>query len=204
MCGQSLPKPTLCAARACGMVKNPLPWLGWLRAKFSEGVTARRLPDADRSTHARPRSRSPGFHSRSVHTCQGLRPRRTGNALAIAAASTPVQRLGVVFAHLTQPYQPSPKFTQGKRAQHGKPQSAVRDDQPDAREGEAGRCGVAERVRSVSLLPERKRQFAQPSLDPVRLDVLEVLTVHARRALVGAALGIGVRQNVPPPFCLPP
>ena len=49
---------------------------------------------------------------------------------------------------------------------------------------------------SVSLLPERKRQFAQPSLDPVRLDGLEVLTVHARRALVGAALSIGMRQNV--------
>ena len=41
---------------------------------------------------------------------------------------------------------------------------------------------------SVSLLPERKRQFAKPSLHPVRFDVLEVLTVHARRALVGAAL----------------
>ena len=54
----------------------------------------------------------------------------------------------------------------------------------------------SDRVRPVSLLPERKRQFAQPSLDPVRLDVLEVLTVHARRALVGAALGIGVCQNV--------
>jgi hypothetical protein len=55
---------------------------------------------------------------------------------------------------------------------------------------------ASDRVRSVSLLPERKRQFAQPPLDPVRLDSLEVLTVHARRALVGAALGIGVRQNV--------
>src|SRR5580693_109458 len=49
---------------------------------------------------------------------------------------------------------------------------------------------------TVSLLSERKRQFAQPSLHPVRLDGLEVLTVHARRALVGAALGIGMRQNV--------
>jgi hypothetical protein len=39
-------------------------------------------------------------------------------------------------------------------------------------------------------------RFAKPSLHPVRHDVLEVLTVHARRALVGAALGIGVRQNV--------
>ena len=35
--------------------------------------------------------------------------------------------------------------TQGKRAQHGKPHGVVRDDQPAAREGEAGRDGVAER-----------------------------------------------------------
>src|SRR6476620_1572347 len=35
--------------------------------------------------------------------------------------------------------------TQGKRTQHGKPQGVVRDDQPDAREGQAGRPGVAER-----------------------------------------------------------
>ena len=51
-------------------------------------------------------------------------------------------------------------------------------------------------IRSISLLPERKRQFAQPSLDPIRLDRFEVLTVHARRALIGAALGVGVRQYV--------
>jgi hypothetical protein len=37
----------------------------------------------------------------------------------------------------------------------------------------------------VGLLPERKRQFGQPSLDPIRLDIGEVLTVHAvnRRAI---------------------
>src|SRR5258706_11856463 len=35
--------------------------------------------------------------------------------------------------------------TQGKRTQHGKPQGVVSDDQPDAREGQAGRLGVAER-----------------------------------------------------------
>src|SRR5208337_1131909 len=29
--------------------------------------------------------------------------------------------------------------------QHGKPHGVVRDDQPDAREGQAGRCGVTER-----------------------------------------------------------
>src|ERR1700751_2784740 len=35
--------------------------------------------------------------------------------------------------------------TQGKRTQHGRPQGVVRDDQPDAREGEAGRPGESER-----------------------------------------------------------
>ena len=39
--------------------------------------------------------------------------------------------------------------TQGKRTKHGKPQSAVSDDQPEAREGQAGRLGV----RSISLAP---------------------------------------------------
>ena len=51
-------------------------------------------------------------------------------------------------------------------------------------------------LRPVGLLPERKRQFSQPSLDPIRLDVREVLAVDSRRALVGAALGVGMRQNV--------
>jgi hypothetical protein len=50
--------------------------------------------------------------------------------------TTPSRCTGVVAAARTQ----------GKRAQHGKPQSVVRDDQPDAREGQAGRSlGVAER-----------------------------------------------------------
>ena len=48
----------------------------------------------------------------------------------------------------------------------------------------------------VSLLPERKRQFRQPSLDPIRLDVRKILAVDARRAPIRAALGIGMRQNV--------
>jgi len=38
----------------------------------------------------------------------------------------------------------------GKRTQHGKPQCVIRDDQPDAREGQAGRTGVAERSRSTA------------------------------------------------------
>ncbi len=39
----------------------------------------------------------------------------------------------------------------GKRKQHGKPQGEVGDDQPDAREGQAGLPGVAER----SVVPPR-------------------------------------------------
>jgi len=55
---------------------------------------------------------------------------------------------------------------------------------------------ASDRLRSVPLLPERKRQFGQPSLGPVRLDVRKVLAVHARCALVRAALGIGMCQDV--------
>jgi hypothetical protein len=51
-------------------------------------------------------------------------------------------------------------------------------------------------VRSVSLLSERKRQFAEPPLHPVRFDVRKILTSHARRPLIGAALGVGMRQDV--------
>ena len=36
--------------------------------------------------------------------------------------------------------------TQGKRTQHGKPHGGISDDQPDAREGQAGRPGVTERL----------------------------------------------------------
>jgi hypothetical protein len=39
--------------------------------------------------------------------------------------------------------------TQGKRPQHGKPQSVVMDDQPDAREGQAGRSWGGGGVRST-------------------------------------------------------
>jgi hypothetical protein len=54
----------------------------------------------------------------------------------------------------------------------------------------------SDRFRSVDRLPERKRQFSQPPLDPICLDIREVLTIHTRCALVGAALGIGMRQDV--------
>src|ERR1017187_5608450 len=57
-------------------------------------------------------------------------------------SSTPSRCAGVVATACTQ----------GKRTQHGKPQGVVRDDQPDAREGQAGRFGVAERF-AVPLKP---------------------------------------------------
>jgi site-specific DNA recombinase len=50
--------------------------------------------------------------------------------------------------------------------------------------------------RSVGLLSERKRQFTEPPRHAIRLDVREVLTIHTRRALVRAALSIGVHQNI--------
>src|SRR6202011_4510738 len=50
-------------------------------------------------------------------------------------SSTPSRCVGVVATACTQ----------GKRTQHGKPQGVVGDDQPDAREGQAGCPGVAER-----------------------------------------------------------
>ncbi len=43
---------------------------------------------------------------------------------------------------------------------------------------------------------DESSQFAEPPLHPMRLNIRKVLAVHARRALVGAALGIGMRQNV--------
>ena len=55
---------------------------------------------------------------------------------------------------------------------------------------------ASDRLRSVRLLPERKRQFGQPPLHAIRFDIRKVLAVHARCALVRAALGIGMRQDV--------
>jgi hypothetical protein len=59
------------------------------------------------------------------------------------ARTTPICCTGVVAAACTQ----------GKRTQHGKPHCVIRDDQPDAREGQAGRSGVAERL-VVPLKPD--------------------------------------------------
>ena len=56
--------------------------------------------------------------------------------------------------------------TQGKRTQHGKPQREVRDDQPDAREGQAGRAGVAERL-AVPLKPGNYALYGKISREDI-------------------------------------
>src|SRR6202022_928188 len=54
----------------------------------------------------------------------------------------------------------------------------------------------SDRVRSVSLLLERKRQFAKPPLHPIRFNVRKFLAVYPRCALVGAALSVSMGQDV--------
>src|ERR1700741_5385872 len=77
------------------------------------------------------------------------------------------------------------------------------DPIPHARDAQRPQFAVGLRYKHssdwlwpVGLLPERKRQFSQPSLNPVCLDIRKILAVDPRRALVGAALGTGMRQNV--------
>jgi hypothetical protein len=50
--------------------------------------------------------------------------------------------------------------------------------------------------RSIRLPEEFVRQFAQPSLLPVRLDVREVLPVYPRCAMIGFTAPVGVLQHV--------
>ena len=69
--------------------------------------------------------------------CGPSRPSYRGRLIWMGerAKTTPIRRTGVVAAACTQ----------GKRMQHGKPLGVAGDGQPDAREGQAGRPGVAER-----------------------------------------------------------
>ena len=49
----------------------------------------------------------------------------------------------------------------------------------------------------VGLLSEGVRQFSEPALHPVCLNVFETFSVYTGCTLVGATAGIGVFQNVP-------
>src|SRR5436305_530859 len=75
-------------------------------------------------------------------------------------------------------------ITQGRDAQRPEFAVGLRDEHS------------SDGVWSVSLLPERKRQVAKPPLHSIRFDVRKLLPVHSRCALVGAALGIGMSQDV--------
>ena len=75
-------------------------------------------------------------------------------------------------------------IAQGRNAQRSKLAIGLRDKH------------ASNRVRSVGLLPERKRQFTQPPLHPIRFDIRKLLPVHTRRALVGAALRISMGQDI--------
>jgi hypothetical protein len=50
--------------------------------------------------------------------------------------------------------------------------------------------------RHSSLDRGQEFERRQPPLDPIRFDVREVLAIDPRRAPIGAALGVGMRQNV--------
>jgi len=83
---------------------RPRPWLHRLRRRSTSGFV-RRLPSyfgevrllglvhhrlrllafpMRAGSAIRPNPRSPGSHTKSVRTCQGLRPRRTGRTLALS------------------------------------------------------------------------------------------------------------------------
>jgi hypothetical protein len=55
---------------------------------------------------------------------------------------------------------------------------------------------ASDRSRDVRSLAEVIRQFVQPPVHAVGLDVLERLAVESRRATVGTAAGVGPRQHV--------
>ena len=71
---------------------------------------------------------------------------RPDNAPFEVRFETPAgQQAQVDFAHSRCAGVVATACTQGKRTQHGRPHDVVRDGQPDAREGQTGRRGVAER-----------------------------------------------------------
>ena len=95
------------------------------------------------------------------------------------ARNTPSCCTGVVAAACTQ----------GKRAQHAKPQCVIRDDQPDAREGQAGRTGVAERFVVPMKLDEAGQYTLRHMLEtgPVLLLLLGPPVPTARLQQLAAA-----------------
>jgi len=82
------------------------------------------------------------------------------------------------------------------RCRHAHPITQGRDAQGPQLAIGLGNEHSSDRIRLVLLFPERKRQFPEPPLPAVRLDLREVLPIHARCALVGAAVDPGVSQDI--------
>jgi hypothetical protein len=61
--------------------------------------------------------------------------------------------------------------TRGKRTQHGKPHCVIRDDQPDARERQAGRFGVTERFAVSRVMPVEGRSLSSRQTQDVVRDL---------------------------------
>jgi hypothetical protein len=74
------------------------------------------------------------------------------------------------------------RFQNQRRRRHADPIPHARDAQrPEIAVG-LRYIHSSDWLWSISLLPEGKRQFRQPSLDTVRLDLGKILAVNARRA----------------------
>src|ERR1700674_26017 len=87
--------------------------------------------------------------------------------------------------------------TQGKRTQHGKPQGEVSDDQPNAREGQVGRLGVAERF-VLPLRPGNSGGGKGPQFKTDAIPVLRTLSLcTCRRQYPGVATGRTLRSTRP-------
>jgi hypothetical protein len=74
-------------ARLCSLTSLLL-WRSQTSRVRASSASAPRLPDADQHIFFRwPNPRSPDSHTKSVRTCQGLRPRRVGRTLAMTRPS---------------------------------------------------------------------------------------------------------------------
>ena len=73
--------------------------------------------------------------------------------------------------------------TQESVRKHGKPHGVVRDDQPDAREGQAGRRGVAEAVILPALIFSMVRRTVSTAKAPKRRVARIQSTFAARIAI---------------------
>jgi hypothetical protein len=78
---------------------------------------------------------------------------------------------------------------------HGEPAQKLKALELLARLGD---MHPPDRLRAIPFRPQFFRQFVQPPLSPVRLDVLERLAIHARRTTIELADAVGVPEHIRP------